>query len=288
MIKLTDITKSYHKQLVLDSINLSITEPRLIALIAPNGSGKTTLMNIICNLEAADFGFVEINGCLNNNVQIFNDLSYMQDNSILYHDLTGMDHLKLIQDVYSIPSDYVEEIVETLKMSNYMKKTVRKYSLGMKQHLLFAMAILPRPKVLLLDEPLNGLDPASILDVRNILINLHQNGTTILFSSHNLDQIDKLTTDIYFLKNANLISYDELLNLSDTFYYEVVTDNLVAFQNFYNPIIKSIDILSEHTCRIQCETNKLDIKEYQEDFTIYEIREIKRELEDVYFELFKD
>ena len=190
MLNIENIKKSYGNQLVLEDINLFINKPRLIALIAPNGSGKTTLLNIICNLEKADSGVVTVNNIPNNKIEIFEKLSFMQDNSVLYSELTGMDHIELIQAVYSLNRDRVDQVLSDLNMFDYISKKVKNYSLGMKQHLLFALAILPKPDVLLLDEPLNGLDPASVVKVRNSLISLHKKGTTILFSSHNLEQID--------------------------------------------------------------------------------------------------
>lgn len=103
----------------------------------------------------------------------------------------------------------MEDVTQRLGMTAYLNKAVKKYSLGMKQHLLFALAILPNAKLIILDEPLNGLDPSSILRVREMLKELYHQGTTILFSSHNLDEIDRLTDNILFLSNGELISSKE-------------------------------------------------------------------------------
>lgn len=221
MIKIKKLTKYYGQQCILDNLSLTIKKPKIIALIAPNGTGKTTLLNILMNLEEPDYGEISILGKSNKDVSIFNRVTYLQDNSILYSDLTGMDHLNFIANVHKIPKKKVQEIMKKLKINNYMLKKVKHYSLGMKQQLLFAMAILPDPKIILLDEPLNGLDPSSILRVRSILKELHQNGSTVILSSHNLEEIDKLTKNIYFLNKGKLLSIYKIPNQRNEYTYIV-------------------------------------------------------------------
>lgn len=288
MLNIENIKKSYGNQLVLEDINLSINKPRLIALIAPNGSGKTTLLNIICNLEKADSGVVTVKNTPNNKVEIFEKLSFMQDNSVLYSELTGMDHVKLIQAVYSLNQDTVDQVLSDLNMFDYISKKVKNYSLGMKQHLLFALAILPNPDVLLLDEPLNGLDPASVVKVRNSLISLHKKGTTILFSSHNLEQIDKLTNDIYFLKNGNLISYDEIIKHKESRVFKVITDFPDKLVSYAQNLACEVKVVSRYTCHIKCSLKQIQKIKKLDTLMIFEVCEIENSLEQIYFELYKD
>lgn len=208
ILSVKDIHKSYGKEEVLKGVSLEIEEPQIIALIGPNGSGKSTLLNIITNLLAADSGEIRILNKHNKDPEIFREIAYMQDNSVLYDYLTGYDHLQFIGDVQGISKKRIMETAERIGNDGYLNKKVKNYSLGMKQHLLLAMAILNRPKLLILDEPLNGLDPTSAIRVRELLLNLSKNGTTILLSSHNLGEIDRVTSKILFLKNGNLIKED--------------------------------------------------------------------------------
>lgn len=223
ILAVQEIHKSYGKQRVLNNISFTIEEPQIVALVGPNGSGKSTLLNIITNLVDADEGQVTILNESNQNPQIFKNVSYMQDNSVLYDYLTGYDHLQFIANVQGLSKDQIIKTAERVGMDSYLNKRVGKYSLGMKQHLLLTMAILNEPELLILDEPLNGLDPTSAIRVRNLLVELYEEGTTILLSSHNLSEIDRVTSNILFLKDGQLIKEDltELKKIN----YEFFVDN---------------------------------------------------------------
>lgn len=223
ILAVQEIHKSYGKQRVLNNISFTIEEPQIVALVGPNGSGKSTLLNIITNLVEADEGQVTILNESNQNTQIFKNVSYMQDNSVLYDYLTGYDHLQFIANVQGLSKAQIIKTAERVGMDSYLNKRVGKYSLGMKQHLLLTMAILNEPEFLILDEPLNGLDPTSAIRVRNLLVELYEEGTTILLSSHNLSEIDRVTSNILFLKDGQLIKEDltELKKIN----YEFFVDN---------------------------------------------------------------
>jgi ABC-2 type transport system ATP-binding protein len=124
---------------------------------------------------------------------------------VLYEYLTGYDHLQFICDVQGLPKKQLFDTAERIGITSYLNKKVKNYSLGMKQHLLLAMAVVNKPKLMILDEPLNGLDPTSAIRVRELLLALRDEGTTILLSSHNLAEIDRVTSSILFLKKGNLI-----------------------------------------------------------------------------------
>ncbi|WP_353894028.1 ABC transporter ATP-binding protein [Proteinivorax hydrogeniformans] len=208
ILSVKDVRKSYGKEEVLKGISFEITEPQIIALVGPNGSGKTTLLNVITNLLTSNGGEVSVLGKSNKNPDIFKEISYMQDNSVLYDYLTGYDHLQFIGDIQGITKEKILETVKWIGIDSYMHKKVGNYSLGMKQHLLLTMAIVNKPKLLILDEPLNGLDPSNAIKIRKIMLQLYKANTTILLSSHNLAEIDRLTSQIMFLKNGNLIKED--------------------------------------------------------------------------------
>lgn len=224
ILEVKNLVKKYKKQLVLKGINIQIDSPQIIALVGPNGAGKTTLMNCIMNLLPFQEGDVKILGKSSKDSSLFYKVSYLQDNRILYGDLTGYDHLKFICRVQKLPISRVKEVANYVGMESYLKKRVRSYSLGMKQHLLLAMAIINKPKLILLDEPVNGLDPTSAIHMRKILLDLHAQGTTIIISSHNLDEIDKLTNIIYFMKDGQLLK--ESLEAYSISHYKVTVSNI--------------------------------------------------------------
>lgn len=205
ILSVENLQKNYRKQAVLKGVNIQLDTPQIIALVGPNGSGKTTLFNCITNLVSINQGKIEVLSKKHTDPSIFKEIAYLQDNRVLYGNLTAHDHLKFVCDVQNLDRTKLKEVVERVGMESYLNKRVNSFSLGMKQHLLLAIVLLNDPKLLLLDEPLNGLDPTSAINMRNILLELREAGTTIIISSHNLDEIDKLTNKIYFMKEGEII-----------------------------------------------------------------------------------
>ncbi|USK41686.1 ABC transporter ATP-binding protein (plasmid) [Cytobacillus firmus] len=223
ILSVEGLHKTYGKDKVLKGISFHINEPKIVALVGPNGAGKSTLLNILTNLQQADQGDVSILNKDNKNPEIFKEISFMQDNSVLYDYLTGYDHLQFIGDMQGIESKKLMLTAKRVGMDAYLKKKVGKYSLGMKQHLLLTMALVNDPKLLILDEPLNGLDPTSAIRVRDLLLEEHKKGTCILLSSHNLAEIDRLTPHILFIKSGVLI--EENIAAYEKIFYHVLVDD---------------------------------------------------------------
>lgn len=257
ILSVKNIEKSYGKDKVLKGVTFDIEKPQILALVGPNGSGKSTLLNVITNLLSADVGEVTILGKSNKEPQIFREISFMQDNSVLYDYLTGYDHLQFIADVQRLPKEQILKTADRIGITSYMNKKVGKYSLGMKQHLLLAMAVLNKPKLLILDEPLNGLDPTSAIKVRNLLLEIYKEGTAILLSSHNLAEIDRVTSQILFLKNGSLIIED--ISLYEKVCYQFTTDN----------IEKAQEILKANNMQNEVVQDKLQV--YPNGFTINKV-----------------
>lgn len=209
ILKIENLTKKYGENFVLKGINLEINESGIYALVGPNGAGKSTLFNTISNLIRPTSGKIEIVGKSNKDPKIFNETSFLKDNRVLYDYLSGYDHLNFIANAQKLPKSRVPEIIKKLGIESYMSKNTGEYSLGMKQHLLLAMAMLNYPKLMILDEPLNGLDPTSIIKVRKLFKELESKGTTILIASHTLSEIDRLTNKIMFLKDGFIIIEDK-------------------------------------------------------------------------------
>lgn len=228
ILSVRNIHKSYGKHKVLKDISFEITKPEIIALVGPNDSGKTTLLSVITNLLDANAGEVSILGKANQDPNIFKEISFMQDNSVLYDYLTGYDHLQFIGDVQGLSKEQIMDTAKRVGMDGYLHKKVGNYSLGMKQHLLLTMALVNKPKLLILDEPLNGLDPTSAIRVRELLLDIYQNGTAILLSSHNLGEIDRITSQILFLKDGELIEED--ISQHEKTYYELTLNDIKAAQ----------------------------------------------------------
>lgn len=208
ILDIKDLKKSYGKHEVLKGLHLKIGEVGLYALIGPNGSGKTTLFSLIANLLKKNAGEIKVLGTDNGSYKIFEEMTFLKDNSIFYNYLTGMDHLNFLKNIRKLKQRTVDNAIELLKIGDYVNKRVGEYSLGMKQSLLLAMNVACDPKFMILDEPFNGLDPTAVIRTRKILNALLERGTTVLFSSHTLSTVDLVTSNIFFLKDGKVIEDD--------------------------------------------------------------------------------
>lgn len=227
------LNKSYKTNKVLNNISFKIETPQILALVGPNGSGKSTLMNCMMNLISFDSGEIKILDMDNRNPRIFKSVSYLKDNRILYPYLSGYDHLKYICDIQKLDYKNIDKVAEKVGIEKFYKKRVESYSLGMKQRVLLAMSIINTPKLILMDEPLNGLDTDSIFRFRDLIKELHAGGTTILISSHTLSELDYITNDILFLKDGSII-YEDIEKYKQTEYKILVNDKsqLKKLDNF--------------------------------------------------------
>ena len=286
ILSVKNVTKTFKNHTVLDRVSLTIDEPGIWALVGPNGVGKTTFLNVVTNILPATSGTVELMGRSNKDPAVFKQVSYLQDNRVLFEYLTGYDHLKYLADIHKLPKKRIVEVAEYVGMESYLKKAVGNYSLGMKQHLLLAMALINKPKLLLLDEPLTGLDPTSAILMRKIFLQLVEEGTTILLSSHHLAEIDRVTKQIIFLKNGKLIEVD--LNEHEKAYYHFfLSDPESALRQFREQGF-SADQIGEKI-RIELQPGQLDevlVLLKNEGLQILDIQKEVTGSEEMYEEIF--
>lgn len=200
-----NLTKRYGKNLVLNNLSLELEKADVWALVAPNGTGKTTFLDCITNLITYQSGQITINKIDNKDNAIFKKLSYLQDSTILFPYLTGLDHLKFVLNIQKLPKRKINEIVSLTKIDKFYKRAVKTYSLGMKQRLLLAISLINSPNILLLDEPFNGLDPTSQMELRIMLKEICEMGTLVILSTHFLGEISQLTNKLLFLKDKKII-----------------------------------------------------------------------------------
>lgn len=227
ILKVENLKKAYGENQVLKGVDFILDSPGIRALVGPNGSGKTTLFSVITNLLKIDSGNVEILGMKNDNPNIFRKISFLKDNTVLYNYLSGLDHLQFIAYAQDLPKSRINEVCEIIGINNYVADKTGTYSLGMKQHLLLAMAIMNKPKLMILDEPLNGLDPTSVIKIRKLLKKLGNEGAAILLSSHTLSEIDLITSDILFLSEGKIINEDISI-------YKTIEYKLLLKEDFIN------------------------------------------------------
>lgn len=205
MLEVVNIEKSYGKKKILHDISFSIEKGQIKALVGPNGSGKTTLMNTMTNLLKRDGGQVLVDGKEFKDEKIFNHISFFKDEKILDENLYGMDYLNYIKNVYKRTKDDVDRVIKEIGIESFVKSKTGSYSLGMKKKLMLAMDFLPQRGIILLDEPLSGLDPTSVIKMMALIKKKAKDGQGILISSHSLNDIDEITNNILFLKDGKIL-----------------------------------------------------------------------------------
>lgn len=205
MLEVVNIEKSYGKKKILHNISFSIEKGQIKALVGPNGSGKTTLMNTMTNLLKRDGGQVLVDGKEFKDEKIFNHISFFKDEKILDENLYGMDYLNYIKNVYKRTKDDVDRVIKEIGIESFVKSKTGSYSLGMKKKLMLAMDFLPQRDIILLDEPLSGLDPTSVIKMMALIKKKAKDGQGILISSHSLNDIDEITNNILFLKDGKIL-----------------------------------------------------------------------------------
>ncbi len=209
VLEVANLSKSFGKRKVLDNINLTIYEGDIIGLIGPNGAGKTTLIKTILRLYYYDKGSVEICGYDTKKQleQALSKVGAIIEKPDMYDQLTGRKNLKITELLNNIHDQkYVEEMIEFVGLKTRINDKVKKYSLGMKQRLAIANALIKKPKLLILDEPTNGLDPKGIRELRQMLKTISQEqNMSILISSHILSEVENICNRVVIIDQGRLV-----------------------------------------------------------------------------------
>ena len=202
------------KKEILKGVSISMQAGDILGFIGPNGAGKTTTIKLILGLQSITSGSVQINGydIQKKFTKAIEKVGTIVENPDLYMYLTGYDNLKLIANLYTnVDSKRIDEVVELVGLKNRIHDKVSKYSLGMRQRLGIAQAILHKPNLLILDEPTNGLDPEGMKEVRDLLKLLaEKEKMAILISSHNLAELENLCNKISIIKNGQIVETNEI------------------------------------------------------------------------------
>lgn len=213
-LEIIDLNKTIRGNKILENINLKIDNGSITAFYGKNGSGKTMLLRAISGLVKLSSGKIILNREeVTDNIIEKTNLGVLIENPDFWNNYTGFENLKALSKIRNIIKD--EDIISTLEMVGldpHDKRKVGTYSLGMKQKLGIAQAVMENPKILILDEPTNALDDESVENFRNILINQKSKGTIILISSHNKEDIDSICDNRYKISNGNIeeIIYEKI------------------------------------------------------------------------------
>lgn len=248
IIELNEISKSFKNQQVLNNLSMKVEKGSIYGFLGPNGSGKTTVMKIILNLLKTDAGVVKVEDEVidEKSYEYLRNIGSIIEYPIFYEELSAVENLKLHCSYMGYyDKSRIKTVLDIVNLKGIGNKKVKEFSLGMKQRLGIARALITEPKILILDEPINGLDPMGIKEVRELLVRLNRElGTTILISSHIVSEIESIADTIGFIKAGSLIKEMKMseieketlcyveLTVSDVHRAAAILDGKLHIKNF--------------------------------------------------------
>lgn len=289
ILRCENLKKNFGKKEILKGVSLKLTEGDVLGFIGPNGAGKTTTIKLILGLQSITSGKVFINGydIETDFTKAIEGVGTIVESPDLYMYMSGYENLKLVANLYkNVDKQRIDEIVKLVGLENRIKDKVSKYSLGMRQRLGIAQAILHKPNLLILDEPTNGLDPEGIKEVKTLLKKLaEEENMAILISSHNLAELDTFCNKICIIKNGEVVETNDI----DTFKKDV-KNNCYILEVEDSSVISSIinykmDILTEREIRVYIEKEEVPLllKELVlRNVKVYSVAEENLSLEDAF------
>lgn len=219
IVTTTGLCKRYGKVLRVKDLDLKVQEGVVYGFLGPNGAGKSTTMKMILGLAKPTAGSITVFGKevnSRNRLSILKDIGSLIESPSFYGHLTGAENLRIISTLKDVPDKDIDRVLQIVRLDKQKEKKAGQYSMGMKQRLGLACALLGSPKLLILDEPTNGLDPAGIQEMRELICSLPQQyGMTVMVSSHLLSEIDQMATNVGIISRGELVFQDSLSTLHE-------------------------------------------------------------------------
>lgn len=294
IIETEGLSKYYGKKAVVQEVDLKVPEGCVYGFMGPNGAGKSTTMKMLLGLVKKSGGSVAVNGVeMNekNRLDILKETGSLIESPSYYGHLSGRENLEIVRALKDVPQKEVDGVLKVVRMEKQQHKKVREYSLGMKQRLGLAAALLGKPKVLLLDEPTNGLDPAGIQEMRELICALPEKfGMTVFLSSHLLSEIDQMADHVGIIDKGQLIFQDTLEALHE------YSQSRLLFKTSNQTI--AADLLREH--KVLCDPGEeglllpplpdertawVNVLLQREGIGVYRIEERQKTLEEIFLGL---
>lgn len=294
LVEVNNINKTFGRKKVLDNVSFFIDNNEIVGFVGPNGAGKSTTMKCIASLIFPDQGSVTVSGY---DVKRQRELALSQMASLiespgLYLDISGRENIKLFASLRNIKEERIKEIYDFTGLKEDLDRNVNGYSMGMKQRLALGIALLSKPKFLILDEPTNGLDPTGVIQLRNTLLELVKNeDISILFSSHQLGEVEKLADRLICINQGKII--ETPMNILEKQKYLIKVDDMEKAVELLNNELKelSFEKLGKDTLVFDLVEEELISKilkvilDY--GINIIDITKEKQDIEVVYKEIYK-
>lgn len=221
ILETQDISKTIHHKQIIKQCHLTINKGSIYGLIGPNGSGKSTLLKMLSGIWKPSNGTILLNGHKLNRKNI-STIGALIEHPALYDNLTAIENLQVRALLLDIPKQRCLEVLEIMKLTTVAKQQVATFSLGMKQRLGIALALLNQPQLLLLDEPTNGLDPIGIAELKEQLISWKSAGMSILISSHMLNVVQRVADDIGIIYQGEILFQGENKENLESLFYQTI------------------------------------------------------------------
>ncbi|WP_242274201.1 ABC transporter ATP-binding protein [Bacillus cereus group sp. BfR-BA-01310] len=293
IIETENLTKTYGAVNSVNQLQMQVGKGEIYGFLGPNGAGKTTTIRMLLGLIKPTTGNIKVfnRDLKTNRIDILREVGSLVESPSYYGHLTGHENLEVIQQMLQVPKKNIDEVLRIVRLEKQKDKLVKQYSLGMKQRLGIAMALLGNPKLLILDEPTNGLDPAGIQEIRELIKQLpKQYDMTVVISSHLLNEMDQIATQVGIINSGQLIFQDKI---------EVLRKKSQALMKIrVNDVVKAHQILEQHQIHLGLEGDCL-VTHQQEDhlishinhllvkqnISVYRIEEEKHTLEEIFLSL---
>lgn len=293
-IRTTNLSKAYGKKYAVNHLELAVPEGSIYGFIGQNGAGKSTTQKLICGLTPITSGSISLYGKPYDDASIRSRVGMLIENAGVYQSLTAQENMRLYGLAIGLdnPGKEIEKILELVGLKDTGKKKVKQFSLGMKQRLGIAIALLGNPRLLILDEPINGLDPQGIIEFREIMLRLNQEmHMTILISSHILGELSKIATHYGIIKDGTMVqqmSAQELESICRNFLYvklERAKEALPKVRQAFD--IEQYEVTEEGEIRLFGITDTKAVNKFlfQNGFEVEEIYMHKQDLEEYFLNL---
>lgn len=293
IVETKNLTKQFGREQAVTGLDMKIPKGEIYGFLGPNGAGKTTTIRMLLGLMKPTNGSIQIfNKDINKDKKaILQRIGSLVENPSYYPHLTAYENLEAIRKIMGAKKTRIAEVLEIVRLTEAANKKVKGYSLGMKQRLGIAAALLNQPELLILDEPTNGLDPSGIIEIRNLIKRLPaESGMTVLISSHLLSEIDQMATTVGIVSKGKMIFQDSIEVMRQQAQQKILLRVSKANQAWRSLLARGIQAEYQDEKILLYERSEENIAKIvqllvQDGFSIYRVEEEKRSLEDIFLQM---
>ncbi len=293
IIETNKLTKKFKNRYAVESVNLQIKKGEIYGFLGPNGAGKTTTIRMLLGLAKPTYGSIQIFGkdMKKEKLSVLKKVGSLVEYPSYYGHLTAYENLEAIRILLDAPKSRIDEVLSIVRLSKEAKRPVKGFSLGMKQRLGIAAALLGKPELLILDEPTNGLDPSGILEIRELIKSMpKEHGITILVSSHLLSEMDQMATQVGIITKGKMIFQDSIEALRQRSKSKIAIKVNEAELAWRMLLSKGIQAEMENKQIYLPHSSDEVVSTVVEElihnrFSVFRVQEEKKSLEDIFLEL---